>query len=57
MRPAGGWVVTALARQMPGLTGSTAADAMVVLGSASMARLSQERTGNSNNQSVSFENN
>src|SRR5579863_1189525 len=50
LSPAGGCVVTAVTRHMPELDGSTAADSIVVLGrrafgSASMARLSQDRTG------------
>src|SRR5215471_15638587 len=45
LSPAGGCVVTAVMRHMPGLAGSTAADSMVVLGRATVAKLSQERTG------------
>lgn len=41
----GGWVVIAVTRQMPGFAGSTAADSMIVFGSATIARLSQDRTG------------
>jgi hypothetical protein len=45
LSPLGGWVVIAVTRQMPGLAGSTAADSMIVFGRATIARLSQERTG------------
>src|SRR6185503_14669351 len=45
LSPAGGWVVTAVTRQTPGAFGSTAADSMVVLGSATLARLSHVRAG------------
>jgi hypothetical protein len=38
-------VVIAVTRQIFGLFGSTAADSIVVFGSAIDARLSQERTG------------
>ena len=38
-------MVTAVTRQMPGLFGSTAADSIVVFGSATVARLSHDRTG------------
>ena len=44
LSPAGGCVLTAVTRQMAGLFGSTAADSIVVFGSATLARLSQERT-------------
>ena len=37
--------MTAVTRQMPGLLGSTAADSIVVFGSATVARLSHDRTG------------
>src|SRR5439155_9808755 len=45
LSPAGGCVATAVTRQTPGLSESTAADSMVVFGSAMLARLSHERTG------------
>ena len=45
LSPAGGCVVTAVTRQTPGLLGSTAADSIVVFGNATVARLSQDRTG------------
>src|SRR5690349_6010829 len=45
LSPAGGCVVMAVTRQIPGLAGSAAADSIVVFGSAILARLSQERTG------------
>src|SRR5262245_15421035 len=45
LSPAGGCVVIAVTRHMPGLAGSSTADSMVVFGSATIARLSQDRTG------------
>src|SRR5215207_10553612 len=45
LSPIGGWVVTAVIRHTPGLAGSTAADSIVVFGSVTVTRLSQERTG------------
>lgn len=41
----GGWVVTAVTRQMLGLLASTTADSIVIFGKATVARLSQERAG------------
>ena len=38
-------MVTAVTRQIAGLAGSNAADSMVVFGSATFARLSQDLTG------------
>ena len=45
LSPAGGCVVIATMRQMSGLVASTIADSMVVFGSATVARLSHDRTG------------
>jgi hypothetical protein len=45
LSPVGGCVVTAVTRQISGLLGSGAADSIVVFGSATVARLSHERTG------------
>src|SRR5271165_4090556 len=45
LSPMGGCVVIAVTRQMPGFAGSTVADSMIVFGSATIARLSQDRTG------------
>jgi hypothetical protein len=45
LSPAGGWVVIAVTRHMPGFIGSTAADSIVVFGKATAARLSQVLTG------------
>src|SRR5262245_47992265 len=45
LSPAGGCVTTAVTRQTPGLSESSAADSMVVFGSAMVVRLSHERTG------------
>src|SRR5215471_8902113 len=45
LSPAGGCVVTAVIRHRPGLAGSTTADSMVVFASATVARLSHDRTG------------
>ncbi len=41
----GGCVVIAVTRQIPGFFGSTTADSIVVFGSATVARLSHDRTG------------
>jgi hypothetical protein len=45
LSPAGGCVVIAATRHIAGLFGSTAADSIVVFGNATVARLSQDRTG------------
>src|SRR6516162_10709145 len=45
LSPAGGCVVIAVTRQMPGFSGSAEADSIVVFGSVTLARLSQDRTG------------
>src|SRR5207344_517107 len=45
LSPAGGCVVVAMTRQRLGLAASTVADSIVVSGSATLARLSHERTG------------
>src|SRR5688572_3598282 len=45
LSPIGGCVVMAVTRHTPGFAGSTAADSIVVFGSATVARLSHERTG------------
>src|SRR6266436_1476475 len=44
LSPAGGCVMNTVTRHTPGLAGSTTADSIVVFGSATVARLSQERT-------------
>src|SRR5262245_48997368 len=45
LSPAGGCVVNAAIRQIPGLFGSTVADSMVVFGKVTEARLSQVHIG------------
>src|SRR5262245_1262118 len=45
LSPAGGCVVIAVTRQMPGLFASSTADSIVVFGSFTFIRLSHVRTG------------
>src|SRR6478736_3087213 len=45
LSPAGGCVVVAMTRQRLGLAASTVADSIVVSGSATLAKLSHDRTG------------